>query len=57
MRFAWFADLFAAPSTAKEPLQIGKFAIGICPGCRQLRGVRSLHCEYCGNTALVTEDA
>ena len=57
MRPAWLADMFAAPSTAKEPLQIGRFTIGVCPGCRQLRGVRSLHCDYCGNTALVTEDS
>ena len=54
---AWFADLFAAPATAKAPLQIGKFAIGVCPACRQLRGVQSLTCDYCANTEVVTEDA
>jgi hypothetical protein len=54
---AWLADLFAARATAKQPLQIGRFAIGVCPGCRQLRGVRSPHCEYCGNSAPVAEDA
>ena len=58
MRFAWLADLFAPPTTAKErPLQIARFGIGVCPGCRQLRGVANSSCGYCGNTALVTEDA
>jgi LSD1 subclass zinc finger protein len=56
-RPVWITDLFAAPAAAKAPLQIGRFAIGVCPGCRQLRGVRSLRCDYCNNTALVTEDS
>ena len=28
-----------------------------CPGCRQLRGVTSPSCHYCGSRAAVTEDA
>ena len=58
MRFEWLQDLFAVPDAAQAlPRQIAKFAIGVCPGCRQLRTVASLRCTYCGSAALVTEDA
>ena len=38
-------------------LNIAKFALGVCPGCRGLRGVASLRCSHCGSAKPVTEDA
>ena len=53
----WLAALFAAPATTRPmPLQLSKFGIGVCPGCRQLRQASSLCCEYCSSTVRVTED-
>ena len=50
----WLKPLFAAPETpGRQPLQVSRFGLGVCPGCRGLR----LRCEGCGSTALVTEDA
>jgi len=58
MRFKWLDDLFAAPDKPKvPPMQINRFGIGFCPGCKRLRGVVSLRCADCGSTAPVTEDA
>ena len=51
--------LFAAPSAMPQRtrLNIAKFALGVCPGCRGLRGVASLRCSHCGSAKPVTEDA
>ncbi|MGZ5910355.1 MAG: hypothetical protein ACXWLB_10815 [Reyranella sp.] len=51
--------LFTAPPvTEQRPrLDIAKFALGVCPGCRGLRGVASLRCSHCGSAKPVTEDA
>ncbi len=51
-------DLFAAPAPNGNALpRIGRFDLGVCPGCRGLRLVDSLRCEHCGSTASVTADA
>ena len=62
MRFRWFnalQSLFAAPAATQERAQLNltKFALGVCPGCRGLRGVASLRCSHCGSTKPVIEDA
>ncbi len=62
MRFKWLnalEQLFAAgPATPdRARLSISKFALGVCPGCRGLRGVASLRCSHCGSAKPVTEDA
>jgi hypothetical protein len=62
MRFKWLnvlEQLFAAPPAAPDRarLSITKFALGVCPGCRGLRGVASLRCSHCGSVKPVTEDA
>jgi hypothetical protein len=62
MRFRWFnalQGLFAAPAATQEGsrLNISKFALGVCPGCRGLRGVASLRCSHCGSAKPVIEDA
>jgi hypothetical protein len=51
--------LFAAPPATQQRarLDIAKFALGVCPGCRGLRGVASLRCSHCGSAKPVTEDA
>jgi hypothetical protein len=54
----WLRQLFALPAGAKDrPLQISKFGLGVCPGCRGLRSAASLRCSICDSTAAVTEDA
>ncbi|MFO1084918.1 MAG: hypothetical protein U1E21_10160 [Reyranellaceae bacterium] len=54
----WLKPLFAAPEApVRQPLKIAQFGLGVCPGCRGLRGVASPRCEACGNAAPVTEDA
>jgi hypothetical protein len=50
-----FANPPARPERAR--LSITKFALGVCPGCRGLRGVASLRCSHCGSVEPVTEDA
>ena len=52
-------QLFAAPSepAGRTRLSITKFSLGVCPGCRGLRGVASLRCSHCGSAKPVTEDA
>jgi len=62
MSLSWFAQyltgLFAAPEGLKNrPLQVSRFGIGFCPGCKRLRGASSLCCADCGSSAPVTEDA
>jgi len=62
MSLNWLAHclngLFAAPVGLKtRPLQVSRFGIGFCPGCKRLRGAASLSCADCGSTAPVTEDA
>jgi hypothetical protein len=54
---AWLAALFEEPPASKErPLQISRFGIGFCPGCKRLRSVTSLRCADCNSPAPVTED-
>jgi len=62
MRFKWLnvlGQLFAAPPATPDRarLSITKFALGVCPGCRGLRGAASLRCSHCGSVKPVTEDA
>ena len=59
MRFEWLKHWFAAPEQAEDcaRLNISKFALGVCPRCRGLRGVASLRCSHCGSAKPVTEDA
>jgi hypothetical protein len=62
MRCKWLnalKQLFAAPpgTPDRARLSITKFALGVCPGCRGLRGVASLRCSHCGSAQSVTEDA
>ena len=62
MRFKWLNRLegwFAAPAEpqGRARLNISKFALGVCPCCRGLRGVASLRCSHCGSAKPVTEDA
>jgi len=52
-----FAGRTTAPLASRTRLDVGKFGIGFCPGCRRLRGVTSPSCRYCGSRAAVTEDA
>jgi hypothetical protein len=54
----WLRPLFAAPETPpRRPLTVGRFSLGVCPGCRGLRSVTSVRCDGCGSAAPVTEDA
>ena len=60
--FTWLTiirNAFAAPvePAGLLPHDIRRFGIGVCPGCRRLRGVGSLQCGDCGSAAPVTEDA
>ena len=62
MRLEWLKVLehwFAAPAEPQDRarLDISKFALGVCPRCRGLRGVASLRCSHCGSVKPVTEDA
>ena len=62
MRLEWLKVLehwFAAPADTQDRarLNISKFALGVCPRCRGLRGVASLRCSHCGSAKPVTEDA
>ncbi|MBN9088725.1 MAG: hypothetical protein J0J01_17615 [Reyranella sp.] len=51
--------LFAAPesATVRVARDINRYTIGFCPGCKRLRGVASLACDYCGSTRPVVPDA
>jgi hypothetical protein len=58
MLLAWIGALFAAESpAARPPRDFTKFDLGVCPGCRGLRAVKSPHCAACGSAAPVTADA
>ena len=62
MRFKWLNALehwFAAPAEPHDRARrdISKFALGVCPRCRGLRGVASGRCAHCDSAAPVTEDA
>jgi hypothetical protein len=52
-------SLFTAPdgATTRSARDIDRFSIGFCPGCKRLRGVASLRCDYCGSTRPVAPDA
>jgi len=45
------------PQVRRTRLDVTKFGIGFCPGCKRLRGVASASCQHCGSLAAVTEDA
>ena len=58
MFLAWIGALFEAESSAtRPPLDFAKFDLGVCPGCRGLRAVRSPQCTACGSAAPVSADA
>jgi len=57
MLLTWFSSLFEPSHSAPDRVQISRFGIGFCPGCKRLRSAASLHCNDCGSTAPVTEDA
>jgi len=58
MFLAWIGALFEAESPAtRTPLDFSKFDLGVCPGCRGLRAVRSPQCTACGSAAPVSADA
>ncbi len=52
-------DMFAVPpiSEGSASTRSNRFDLGVCPGCRGLRLMKSPRCEHCGNTADVTADA
>ena len=58
MLLAWIGALFEAETTAtRTPRDFSKFDLGVCPGCRGLRVVKSPQCTACGSAAPVTADA
>ena len=58
MLLAWIGALFEVESSAtRTPRDFSKFDLGVCPGCRGLRAVRSPQCTTCGSAAPVTADA
>jgi hypothetical protein len=58
MLLAWIGAVFEAESSAtRPPRDFTKFDLGVCPGCRGLRVVKSLQCGACGSAAPVTVDA
>ena len=58
MFLTWIGALFEAESSAARPLRdFSKFDLGVCPGCRGLRVVKSPQCTACGSTAPVSADA
>ena len=56
MLLTWFSSLFEPSRTTPHRLQISRFGIGFCPGCKRLRSAASPCCNDCGSTAPVTED-
>jgi len=52
----WFSSLFEVSRPTPDRLQITRFGIGFCPGCKRLLSVGSLRCGDCGSAAPVTED-
>jgi hypothetical protein len=52
-------SLFDTPdgATVRVARDISRFSIGFCPGCKRLRGVASLRCDYCGSSRPVLPDA
>jgi len=58
MFLAWIGALFEAESPAtRPPRDVSKFDVGVCPGCRGLRAVKSPQCTACGSAAPVSADA
>jgi hypothetical protein len=58
MLLAWIGTLFEAESPAtRPPRDFSKFDLGVCPGCRGLRAVKSPQCAVCGSAAAATADA
>jgi hypothetical protein len=58
MLLAWIGTLFEAESPAiRPPRDFSKFDLGVCPGCRGVRAVKSPQCGVCGSAAAVTADA
>jgi hypothetical protein len=50
--------LFEAETPSARPRRdLGKFDLGVCPGCRGLRAVASPQCTTCGSAAKVAADA
>jgi hypothetical protein len=56
MLLTWFSSLFEPSRSTPDRLQISRFGIGFCPGCKRLRSSASLRCNDCGSTAPVPED-
>ena len=62
MVFKWLKELRRALAATDPPknrpsLDIARFSIGFCPGCKRLRGAASPRCLSCGSLAMVTADA
>jgi hypothetical protein len=57
MKAARLVDWLMEPAAASLPrVNVAKFAIGFCPGCRRLRSVASPHCVYCCSRAPVKDE-
>ena len=55
----WLKGWLRRPAAAPTPrvrLDVTKYGIGFCPGCKRLRGVASARCLYCGSVVAVTAD-
>ena len=57
MLLGWLKALSDKEMAPRARLDVTKFGIGFCPGCKRLRGVASASCQHCGSLAAVTEDA
>jgi hypothetical protein len=61
MLLQWIRTLANRPAgqwqARRARLDVTKFGIGFCPGCKRLRGVASAACLHCGSLAAVTEEA
>lgn len=59
MTLRWLKELFAdgTPLGRRSLGEIGRFALGVCPGCRGLRAVASARCTLCRSDKRVIEDA
>jgi hypothetical protein len=61
MLLSWrlaISALFEADTPSTRPRRdLGRFDLGVCPGCRGLRTVASPQCTACGSAARVTADA
>jgi hypothetical protein len=56
MLLGWLKALSDKEVPPRTRLDVTKFGIGFCPGCKRLRGVASASCLHCGSLAAVTED-